>query len=153
MKKTMYLFMCLFVVFASGCAATGPKYSSYHKMIPAIPAGKGRIYFYRDASMMGGAIRPDIKLNGKAVGESLPGGFFFVDTAPGKYSVSTSTEVERTLEFTLAPAETKYVRTSITMGFFAGHVAPGLVSKEEAEKALVDLSFAGKYDANHPKQE
>jgi len=153
MKKPLYLLLCLFVVFASGCAATGPKYSAYKMTIPAVPAGKGRIYFYRDSSMMGGAIRPDIKLNGKAIGESLPGGFFYVDQAPGKYSVSTSTEVERTLEFSLAPSEVKYVRTSVSMGFFAGHVIPELVGKVEAEKALSDLSFAGKYDANHPKQE
>lgn len=153
MNKPLYLLLCLFVVFASGCAATGPKYSAYKHTIPAVPSDKGRIYFYRDDSMMGAAITPDIKLNNKVVGESLPGGFFFVDQAPGKCSVSTSTEVERTLEFTLAPAEVKYVRTSISMGFFVGHVYPELVGKADAEKALTDLSFAGKYDANHPKPE
>jgi len=153
MKKPLYLLLCLFVVFASGCSATGPKYTEYRSKIPAVPSDKGRIYFYRDDSMLGAALTPDIKLNNKAVGESLPGGFFFVDQAPGKCSVSTSTEVERTLEFTLAPAEVKYVRTSVSMGFLAGHVIPELVGKAEAEKALTDLSFAGRYDASHPKPE
>ena len=111
--------------------------------------GKGRIYFYRDDSLAGGAIQPDIKLNGVAVGESEPGGFFYVDQDPGNCSVSTTTEVERTLEFTLAAHEVKYVRTYVSMGFFAGHVIPELVGSADAEKALTDLSFAGKYDTEH----
>lgn len=153
MKKYAMVLLCFLVVAISGCSITGPKYQEYRKTIQPVAAGKGRIFFYRDDTFVGGGVRPDIKLNGKVVGESLPGGFFYVDQAPGNCAVSTSTEVERTLEFTLAPSEVKYVRTSVSMGFFVGHVIPELVSKADAEKALTNLKFAGKYDASHPKPE
>lgn len=153
MKKYITLLLCFLVVAVSGCSVTGPMYKEYRKSIPPVAAGKGRIFFYRADTFVGGGVRPNIKLNGKVVGESLPGGFFYVDHAPGKCAVSTSTEVERTLEFTLAPAEVKYVRTSVSMGFFVGHVTPELISPAIAQKALTNLKFAGKYDPNHPKQQ
>jgi hypothetical protein len=36
------------------------------------------------------------------------------------------------------------VRTSISMGVFAGHVVPTLVSADEAKKEIGDLSYTGK---------
>jgi hypothetical protein len=96
-------------------------------------------------------VQPDILLNGNAIGESLPAGFFYVDKDAGNYSVSTSTEVERTLEFVLDAGETKYVRTYVTMGVMVGHVIPELVSTDDATKAMKELSFACYYDPNKPK--
>jgi hypothetical protein len=37
-------------------------------------------------------------------------GFFYVDTAPGKHEVSTSTEAENKLTFVLEKGEVKYVK-------------------------------------------
>ena len=74
-----------FVILLTGCMATGPKYKEVQTSIPAIESGKGRIYFYRTANFMGGGIRPSVNLNGKEVGKSTPGGFFYVDRATGDY--------------------------------------------------------------------
>lgn len=152
MKNYRFIFICLVVSVLSACAASGPKYSEYSKSIAPLETEKGRIYFYRDASFFGGGVQPDILVNGEAVGESLPGGFFYTDKVPGNYTVSTSTEVERTLEFVLAAGETKYVRTYVTMGVMVGHVIPELVGPGDAMKAMTDLSFAGYYDPNKPKE-
>ncbi|WP_455219310.1 DUF2846 domain-containing protein [Kaarinaea lacus] len=153
MKNYKLLFICFIIVLASGCAASGPKFNEYSKSVAPLATDKGRIYFYRDASFFGGGVRPDIYLDKVAVGESLPGGFFFVDRDAGSYSVSTSTEVERTLEFTLSAGETKYIRTYVTMGVMVGHVIPELVSADDAMKAMTDLSFAGYYDPDKPREQ
>lgn len=153
MKNYKFLFVCFVVVILSGCAASGPKYSEYSKSIGPLASEKGRVYFFRDASFFGGGVQPDILLNSKAIGESLPGGFFYVDREPGNYTVSTSTEVERTLEFVLEAGETKYVRTYVTMGVMVGHVIPELVNPDDAVKSMADLSYAGYYDPEKPKSE
>jgi hypothetical protein len=131
-------------VLLSACAASGPKLAEMQSSMPALKADQGRIYFYRPSSMMGAAIQPSILLNGKVVGESKPGGFFFVDTTPGPQEVSTTTEVEKKLTFTLDPRQTRYVRTSISFGVIAGRVYPELVDNATGDKELAEASYIGK---------
>lgn len=123
--------------------ASGPKLAEMKSTIPTLGADQGRIYFYRSGSIVGGAVQPSIMLNGTVVGESEPGGFFFVDQAPGSQEVSTSTEVEKKLTFTLDAGQTRYVRTVVGMGFFVGRVYPELVDDATGQKELEDASYIG----------
>lgn len=128
-------------VLMAGCAS-GVKYSEMSSSIPTLKADQGRVYFLRSASMLGAAVQPEIKLNSEVVGQSKPGGFFYVDRPAGKYAVSTSTETEKTLSFALDAGETKYVRTSVSMGLMVGRVIPTLETPEKAQEELPSLSFA-----------
>ena len=126
----------------TGCAS-GVKYKDMASSIPALQAEKGRIYFFRSASMLGAALQPSIMLDGVQVGESKPGGFFFIDRTAGNHEVTTATEVEKKLTFTLDKGEVKYVKTSVGLGFFVGRVIPELANAADAKKELVDLSYTG----------
>ena len=128
-------------ILLGGCAASGPKLAEIKSTMAPLPADQGRIYFYRSSSMFGAAIQPDIRLNGEVVGSSKPGGFFYRDVKGGNQTVSTSTEVERQLTFTIAAKEVRYVRTSPSFGLLVGRVQPELVPSEEAEKELADLHY------------
>ncbi|WP_250486564.1 DUF2846 domain-containing protein [Caballeronia sp. GaOx3] len=127
---------------ASGCAS-GPQYKDVASSIPTLKESQGRIYFYRSNSMFGAALQPNINLNGALVGQSKPGGFFYVDEPAGKYIVSTTTETEKTVSFTLDAGETKYVRTSVGFGLLVGRIIPSLESSDEGLKALEDSHFIG----------
>jgi hypothetical protein len=141
MRFLKFLIVSL-VIALTGCAS-GVKYHDMAASIPTLKADQGRLYFFRSASMMGAAIQPDIKLDGAVVGESKPGGFFYVDAKPGNHEVSTSTEVENKLTFTLDKGEVKYIKTSIGFGFAVGHVKPELVSEADAKAELPDLAYTG----------
>ncbi|RZI41145.1 hypothetical protein EGT07_20580 [Herbaspirillum sp. HC18] len=93
--------------------------------------------------MFGAAIQPSIKLDGVVVGDSKPGGFFYVDSKAGNHEVMCTTEVDKKLTFTLDKGEIKYVKTSVGLGIVAGRVIPELVSQDEAQKDLGDLSYTG----------
>ena len=136
--------LCVFVLalLATGCAS-GLKHSEMASSIPVLKNGDGRIYFFRSSSMFGAAMQPDIKLNGEVVGESKPGGFFFVDRAAGKYVASTSTETEKTLSFLSDAGETKYVRSSVSFGVMVGRVVLELETPEKAKEELSSLSYTG----------
>lgn len=103
----------------------------------------GRIYFYRDRNIVGAAIQPVIRLNGEAVGNSTPGGFFFVDRPQGQYVAAVATETVNTVEFTLAAGETRYVRTYVSLGILIGRAYPELVVPEQAIAELADLDHIG----------
>ncbi|WP_020423845.1 MULTISPECIES: DUF2846 domain-containing protein [Cupriavidus] len=126
----------------AGCAS-GVKHSEMAASIPTIKQGEGRIYFLRSASMLGAALQPDIRLNDQVVGESKPGGFFFVDRPAGKYVAATATETEKTLSFGLDAGETKYVRSSPSFGLVVGRIVLELETPEKAKEDLPSLSYTG----------
>lgn len=127
----------------ASCVATGPKYHMLEAQLPPLKPGDGRVYFYRAQRFFGAAVTANIQVNGEVVGRSTPGGFFFVDLPPGDYEVSTTTEVERHLTFTLRAGEVRYVRTTVSMGVLWGRVYPDLVANDEGEKEIRDLAYTG----------
>lgn len=141
MSKTFVAFLA--VAALAGCAAEGPLHKEVAASIPTVPAGKGRVYFYRADTMFGAAVTSDITLNGNVVGKSERGSFFFVDQNPGSCTASASTEVERQLTFTLAAGETKYVRSTVSMGVMVGRVNLELVSPGDANKEIDELHYTG----------
>jgi hypothetical protein len=91
-----------------GCAS-GPKPREVKETIPKLADDQARIYFYR-ATILGAALRPDIKLNGKVSGESKADGIFFKDVSLGEYMVETSTEATNRLTLTCEKGQARYVR-------------------------------------------
>jgi hypothetical protein len=141
--KLHHMAMPLFALMLAGCAATGPKFAQQEASTPKPGADQGRIYFYRTDSMLGGALRPQVMLDGASVGKSQPGGYFYVDAAPGSHEAVTTTEASNKVSFALDKGEVKYVRTKVSMGLMVGHVVPELVGADEAQKELATLSYTG----------
>src|SRR5215831_5378834 len=139
--KTVVAFVAVAVL--AGCAAEGPLHKEVAASIPTVPAGKGRVYFYRPDTMFGAAITSDITMNGRVVGKSERGSFFFVDENPGNCTALASTEVERQVTFTLAAGETKYIKSSVSMGLMVGRVNLELVSPSDANNDLTELHYTG----------
>lgn len=143
----MKMLLSIALIFCSalsvGCAG-GEKYGAVVDQFAPIPADQGRLFFYRSNSMVGSGIQPKIRVNGEVVGKSKPGGFFFVDQAAGDCEVMCSTEVKRKLTFTLAPQETRYVRTAVKMGVIVYQIHPELVDADEALKGLKKSKYIGR---------
>lgn len=127
---------------AAGCAS-GPQYKDIASSIPTLAPDHGRIYFFRDSAFGGAAIQPEIRLNEQVVGRSIPGGFFYVDENPGSYTVSTTTETKKTITFALRAGDTKYVRTSLSMGLLVGRITPTLDDPETAPQEIEQLKYTG----------
>jgi hypothetical protein len=144
MRRNVLKFAAAAVVVAlAGCAATGAKYDQVASSMPALKANEGRVYIMRDSGMFGAAMQPEINLNGQVVGKSQPGGFFYVDRPAGNYTATATTETEKALTFTLAPGETKYVRSYVTMGALVGRVNLELLDPDKGRSLLAGLSYTG----------
>lgn len=135
------LLLLALAVAVTGCAS-GPKFGEFQQSIAPLKPDTGRVFFYR-SSILGAAIQPDIKLNGTIIGKAVPQAFFFVDLAPGEYKVVTTTEVKRTLSFTLDAGQTRYVRMNISMGLVMGHVYGELVDEKIWTKGIKDCKYNG----------
>jgi len=130
------------VALLAGCATSGATYTELQPKLAAPADGQGRIFIYRTI-ILGAAVQPAVKLNGVVVGNAVPRGFIYLDRPAGDYTISTQTEVERTLSLTLAPGEVRYVRLGINMGFFVGHVYPELVGDAEAKADIASCHLVG----------
>ena len=99
-----------------GCAssASGPKFQDSSFATQPVGAGKGRIIFYREADSNFRAAT--LGIGGSTVGAVGHRQFSVVDVAPGDHSVSAwarySGTGEYSLDITVVPGETYYVRVS-----------------------------------------
>jgi hypothetical protein len=143
MMSRVRLFAILVLTALLGACASGPTLTEIQSQIPRLDPGQGRIYFYRADSFVGAGVQPSVLVNGQVVGQSVPGGFFFVDVRPGPVEVSCSTEVEKKLSLVLDAGQTRYVRTVIGIGFFVGRVYPELVDNTEGAKMVAEAKYIG----------
>jgi hypothetical protein len=111
--------------------------------LPPLKPGFARVYFSRAGELTGSAVQPEIRMNNEVVARSVPGGFSYVDRPPGKYAVTTATEVENAVTFQLAAGETKYIKTAVTPGILIGHVTPTLEFPEQGQSDIGRLRYVG----------
>lgn len=126
----------------TGCAATGPRYTEVESNFPSLRPGYGRLLVYRPAGM-GAAVQPEVRLNGELIGKAQPEGFFFVDRATGRYTLTASTEVRTTAELELVEGSTVYVQFGISMGLFVGQPRLTLHPAATAVPQLAVLAYTG----------
>jgi len=77
-----------FLSIATSCAQLPPTSAV---AIPPIPSGAARIWFYRDYEPYETLARPYVRLNEQIVGISEPGGAFYRDVPPARYSITVDT--------------------------------------------------------------
>jgi hypothetical protein len=143
MQNTIRSLLAVLALALLSACASGPKFGEVEKTFPQVAAGQGRIWFYRSGIMWGAGIQPSVNLNGVQVGDSVPGGFFYVDRPAGNYEVLLSTEVDRKLTFTLEPLQERYIRMTVGLGAIIYRVYPELIDPAEARKEIVELSYTG----------
>ena len=101
---------------------------------------------YRD-SLFGGALKKDIFVNGKCIGESAPNTFFHTEVKGGKvYEIETESEFSPNKISVMAEAGKNYfIRQFIKMGVFIHGADLEIMSEETAKTAIskIDLAAGG----------
>ncbi len=134
------------ILFLSGCATVPmePKEVSTRAKSFNLPSeGTAGIYIYRD-SMLGAALKKDIWVDDKCIGESAPHVFFYEDVK-GNQEHKISTESEFSPNDLLVKAESGknyFIRQYIKMGAFVGGANLELMEEEEGKKAVSELEMA-----------
>ena len=117
------------VLFApTGCAATGPSFTSVSQSIPTLSSNQARLYFMRDSSFMNSGLTARVRLNGVNVANLNMGGFVYADRPAGAVQIMID-----------APLNTGDARKSINME--AGKTYYFLVSNNESN--VIAGSFGG----------
>ncbi len=129
----------------TACAATGPMLSTVQDSIPALAEGKGRLFFYREYATFGSGMQPDILVCGQKVGQSVPGGVFYVDLPIGQCEVSVPAIVfkgQTRLMIQIGNPAVQYLRTGIGSAGFDGFTNIEAVPAATAQREMQGLALS-----------
>lgn len=135
------------VAVLSGCAATvnlaTPEASTQAKQFARPAAGKAGLYVFRDSSF-GHALKKDVWVNGRCLGESAPRTFFFTEVAGNtRHKVETASEFSpNALEVPVQSGRNYFVRQYIKLGVFVGGANLELVPEDQGKAAIAGLELA-----------
>ncbi len=149
MKIASLSLLATFMVL-TGCASVdmAPKEDSVKaKAFPAPSANNAGLYIYRN-SFVGKALKKDIWIDGKCLGESANSVFFYTEVEGGKkHKLDTESEFSpNTLELTTDAGKNYFIRQYIKMGAFVGGAGLEQVGDEQGklEVAKLELAMPGK---------
>lgn len=105
--------------------------------------GSAGVYIYRN-SFVGKALKKDLWIDGKCIGETAPDVFFYTELAGGKtYKFDTESEFSpNTLQLMLAADKNYFVRQYIKMGVFVGGAGLEQIPEEQGKKDVAELEMA-----------
>lgn len=146
MKAKLALVSALLALFISGCASVpleSEEKSAEAKKFAAPAEGMAGLYVYRDSSF-GGALKKNVMINGKCLGESAPYIFFYEQLEGDKeHIVATESEFsDNELPLLMQSGENYFVRQYMKMGVFVGGAKLEVVPAEKGKKAIKELDLA-----------
>ena len=107
------------------------------------PEGKAGLYIYRDSSF-GGALKKDVLIDDKCVGETAPNVFFYKEVdADKEYKLSTESEFSpNDLMLKVKSGMLYFIRQYIKMGVFVGGAGLELIENTKGKEAVKELEMA-----------
>lgn len=130
----------------TGCASVnmaGKEESDKAKQFAAPGAGNAGLYVYRD-SFVGKALKKDIWVNGKCLGESASDVFFYTQVEGGKkHKIETESEFSpNALEVFMEAGKNYFIRQFIKFGAFVGGADLEQIPEEQGKAAVAKLGMA-----------
>lgn len=139
-------FILLATILFSGCASVpmeSKEASDRAKLFPPPSPGKSGLYIYRDSNL-GGALKKDIWVNGKCIGESAPKVFFYEEVLSNQaHKITTESEFSPNELFLTTDKDTNYfIRQYIKLGVFVGGANLEIVNDAIGKEAIRSLELA-----------
>ncbi|MCY1523910.1 hypothetical protein D9M68_588240 [compost metagenome] len=155
-KKMLKLATSAVCVMAiAGCANVPMAPAEQNKQAKSFPApdeGKSGLYVYRD-SFAGKALKKDVYVDGKCLGETADRVFFYTQVAGDEqHKVSTESEFSpNDLMVMMEAGKNYFVRQFIKIGVFVGGAGVEQVTEEEGKRVIskpeVNLAAEGRCDS------
>ena len=138
--------LVLFVVMLSGCASVNmasKEESDKAKQFAAPSAGNSGLYVYRN-SFVGKALKKDLWVDGKCLGESASDVFFYTQVEGGKkHKIETESEFSpNPLEVFMESGKNYFIRQFIKLGAFVGGADLEQIPEEQGKADVAKLGLA-----------
>lgn len=147
MKNVLMLILVATSLLA-GCATVpmeSKEQSNMAKMFNPPSEGNAGLYIYRSGSF-GGALKKDVWVDGKCIGETAPNVFFYEEvTGSQEHKISTESEFSpNDLLLKTESGKNYFVKQYIKMGVFVGGAGVEVVDEEKGKTEVEKLKMAKK---------
>ena len=141
MKTNMFYLAALVLgtaVVATPAIAASEAVDAASITIPAPPAGKGQVVFFRKGGISGSAVACSVHEGGEKVSSLGGGRYVIVAEEPGRHEFSVKTEATDVLALEIEEGETQYASCKIKMGMMVGRpdIKPATQDEFKAGKKL-----------------
>jgi len=102
-----------------------------------VPAGKAKIYLYRNEHM-GGAVAIKVSVNGNVAGRTRPMSYFLWTVAQGTYVITSETENTSSVTVNAGPGKSYFIWREVKFGFVVARNQVRLVDEETGRKGVKD---------------
>ena len=141
MKKL--LIAAAVVVNLVGCATVNmgdAKQDAAAKTFTA-PKDKAALYIYRNETM-GAAVKMDVDLDGKPLGQTAATTYLYKEVAPGKHTITSKAENTDTLEIDAKPGMLYYIWQEVKMGVLSARSKLQLVDASTGKAGVSESKLA-----------
>lgn len=107
----------------------------------AVAPDKSGVYVYRNETM-GAAVRMDVELDGKPIGQTAANTYLFKELTPGKHTIVSKAENTDSLEIEAKPGTLYYVWQEVKMGILYARNKLHLVNESEGKKGVNETKLA-----------
>ncbi len=139
--RSLILPMALSLGVAFAAPAVAKKHSPPPIAIPAPPAGKGQVVFFRPANrVMGRFVRLPVHEGATGVGVLGNGAYFIRVVEPGPHVFTTELKAVDRLSLEVEAGETYYVEQTMGVGIVAGPPHLALADPSQFQRQKLKLS-------------
>ncbi len=116
--------------------------------------GNAALYIYRSGNF-GAALKKDVWIDNKCIGETAPNVFFYEEVQGGaEHTISTESEFSpNDLVITTESGKNYFIQQYIKLGVFVGGAGVKLVDEEEGKQVVSKLKLAKRGNCSQAKSE
>lgn len=141
MKKTLFAAVIAFGLVGCASVPMGDAKQDAALKTFSIPADKAGVYIYRNESM-GGGVKMDVEIDGKAIGQTAANTYLYKEVAPGKHIISAKAENSDSVEIDAKPGTLIYIWQEVKMGVLYARTKLQLVDETEGKKGVLETKLA-----------
>lgn len=142
LKKIILTGLLAGAVLASGCASV-PMASierDAQSKTFSTKADTSNIYIYRNESI-GAAVKMDVEIDGKAIGETVAKSYFALEVPPGKHMLVSKAENDSILALDTVAGQNYFVWQEVQMGLLYARNKIQLVDEKTGKAGVAECSL------------
>lgn len=154
MQKSVIFFAGALIVLLSGCASVPMASMERDNQAKtfAVKPGLSNIYVYRNESM-GAAIKMDVELDGKSIGQTVAKSYFALEVSPGKHTLVSKAENDSSLEVNAEAGKNNFVWQEVKMGLIIARTKLQLVDEATGMAGVAESKLINSVQINAAPQQ